>query len=152
MENADTEKWGPWIEFRGEECPVSDDEFVHVEFRIGRKKFGLAENFSWEAHFPQVDLDIVRYRRLLSNIDKYNGAMKKSDSTSALTTQVAGTHYCKLKIQPVEYIHANNIPFAEGNVIRYITRWRDKGGIQDLEKAKHMIEILIELERKNANL
>ena len=71
--------------------------------------------------------------------------------SSPLDIQVAGDHYKKLKIQPIEYIHANNIPFAEGSVIKYITRWRDKNGIKDLEKAKHFIELLIELETRNAS-
>lgn len=69
---------------------------------------------------------------------------------SALNTQVAGSHYKSLKIQPIEYIHANSIPFAEGSVIKYVTRWRDKGGLADLEKAKHFLELLIELERARA--
>ena len=68
---------------------------------------------------------------------------------TALDKQVAGDHYKKLKIQPIEYIHANNIPFAEGCAIKYLIRWRDKGGIADLEKAKHFIELLIELEKKS---
>ncbi|WP_217234059.1 DUF3310 domain-containing protein [Methylovorus sp. MM2] len=68
---------------------------------------------------------------------------------SALDVQVSGTHYKNLKIQPVEYIHANNIPFAEGSVIKYVSRWRNKNGIKDLEKAKHFLELLIELERQN---
>ena len=67
---------------------------------------------------------------------------------SALERQVSGEHYKSLKIQPIEFIHANGIPFAEGSVIKYVTRWRDKGGVADLEKAKHFLEILIELERK----
>lgn len=67
---------------------------------------------------------------------------------SALNTQVAGDHYKSLKIQPIEFIHANGIPFAEGSVIKYVTRWRDKGGLADLEKAKHFLELLIELEKK----
>jgi hypothetical protein len=67
---------------------------------------------------------------------------------SALETQVAGSHYKDLKIQPVEYIHANNIPFIEGSIIKYATRWRDKGGIKDLEKIKHFVDLLIELESK----
>ena len=67
---------------------------------------------------------------------------------SPLAQQVAGDHYKKLKIHPIEYIHANGIPFAEGNVIKYVTRWRDKGGIKDLEKARHFIDLLIELENK----
>lgn len=65
---------------------------------------------------------------------------------SALNVQVAGDHYRTLKIQPIEYIHANNIPFAEGSAIKYLTRWRSKGGIKDLEKARHFIDLLIELE------
>lgn len=72
----------------------------------------------------------------------------KSVQRSPLAVQVAGDHYKKLKIQPIEYIHANGIPFAEGNVIKYVTRWRDKGGIKDLEKARHFIDLLIELEKK----
>jgi UDP-3-O-acyl-N-acetylglucosamine deacetylase len=69
---------------------------------------------------------------------------------TALEKQVSGSHYKSLKIQPIEFIHANNIPFAEGSVIKYVTRWRDKGGIADLEKAKHFLELLIELEQARA--
>jgi hypothetical protein len=67
---------------------------------------------------------------------------------SALDVQVAGSHYKDLAIQPVEYIHANGIGYFEGNVIKYVSRWRAKNGIKDLEKAKHYIELLIELEEK----
>ena len=71
---------------------------------------------------------------------------------SALNTQVSGDHYKSLKIQPIEFIHANGIPFAEGSVIKYVTRWRSKGGIADLEKAKHFLDLLIELETKAQGL
>jgi hypothetical protein len=67
---------------------------------------------------------------------------------SALDVQVAGGHYKDLKIQPVEYIHANGIGYFEGNVIKYVSRWRAKGGLADLEKARHYIDMLIELERR----
>jgi hypothetical protein len=67
---------------------------------------------------------------------------------SALEKQVDGDHYKGKAIQPVQYIHANNLGFCEGNVIKYVTRWKDKNGIKDLEKAKHYIELLIELESK----
>lgn len=69
--------------------------------------------------------------------------------TNPLDVQVDGTHYKQMKIQPVQFIHANNIPYLEGNVIKYVSRWRDKGGIKDLEKAKHYIDLLIELENKS---
>jgi hypothetical protein len=65
---------------------------------------------------------------------------------SALDTQVAGGHYKDLVIQPVEYIHKNRIPFIEGSVIKYVTRWRGKGGVDDLRKARHFLDILIEME------
>lgn len=65
---------------------------------------------------------------------------------SALDTQVGGDHYRGKKIQPVEYIHANNLNFCEGSVVKYITRWREKGGLKDLEKIKHYVDLLIELE------
>lgn len=66
----------------------------------------------------------------------------------AVDKQVGGRHYKGLEIQPVEYIHKNDIGFCEGCAIKYLTRWRDKGGIQDLEKAKHFIDLLIEMESK----
>lgn len=69
---------------------------------------------------------------------------------SALEKQTGGNHYKKCSIQPIEYIHANNLPFIEGNVIKYITRWRDKNGIEDLKKVIHYVELLIDLETRNA--
>lgn len=76
----------------------------------------------------------------------------REPEVNPLTTQVGGTHYKKWKIQPVEFIHANNIPFCEASAIKYLTRWRDKGGIADLEKAKHFIDLLIQLETDATNI
>lgn len=70
---------------------------------------------------------------------------------SALEKQVAGNHYKKFKIQPVEFCHVNGIPYIEATAIKYLCRWRDKGGLQDLEKAKHFIELLIQFEAKDAD-
>lgn len=75
---------------------------------------------------------------------------RKPGAASALDAQAGGDHYKKLVVQPIEYIHANGIPFAEGSVIKYVTRWRDKGGIEDLKKARHFLDLLIELESKAA--
>jgi hypothetical protein len=68
---------------------------------------------------------------------------------SALEVQEGGDHYKRLKIQPVEYIHANNLPFIEGSVIKYVSRWKNKNGIADLRKARHFLDLLIELETEN---
>jgi hypothetical protein len=63
---------------------------------------------------------------------------------SANKKQVGGNHYLKYKIQPVEFIIKNNIGFVEGNIIKYILRFKEKGGAEDLKKAKHYIDLLIE--------
>lgn len=65
---------------------------------------------------------------------------------SSLDIQVGGGHYKSLKIQPVEYMYHNNMPYIEGAVVKYVTRWRDKNGVEDLKKAIHFLELLIELE------
>jgi len=66
-------------------------------------------------------------------------------TTSALNKQVGGSHYRDKGIQPIIYIHANELGFCEGNVVKYVTRWRDKNGVADLRKAIHYLELLIEL-------
>ncbi len=69
----------------------------------------------------------------------------KSNSTSpAKEKQVGGGHYKDYAIQPLDYILANNIPWCEANVIKYVTRWRSKNGVEDLKKARHYLDLLIE--------
>ena len=68
---------------------------------------------------------------------------------SALDKQESGTHYKDKTIQPVVYILANNLGFCEGNVIKYVTRHKDKNGAADIKKAIHYLELLLELEYKN---
>lgn len=65
---------------------------------------------------------------------------------SAKDYQVGGVHYKANVIQPIDYIMQNELNFCEGNVIKYVTRWRNKGGIEDLRKARQYIEFLIEEE------
>lgn len=69
-----------------------------------------------------------------------------ADQTPANQRQVGGDHYKKQGIQHWDYVLANGIPYMEAQIIKYVSRWRDKGGIQDLEKAKHFLEKLIEHE------
>jgi len=64
---------------------------------------------------------------------------------SALDTQVSGTHYKDMLIQPVEFIVKNDIAFLEANVIKYVCRHRNKNGIEDLNKAIHYLELAKEL-------
>lgn len=64
-----------------------------------------------------------------------------------LEKQVGGNHYKGFVIQPVEFIYKNNIPFIEGNILKYILRYKQKNGIEDLKKARHYLDMLIELEK-----
>ena len=68
--------------------------------------------------------------------------------SDSLKTQVNGSHYTKLKIQPMEYSMANGLDACQSNVVKYVTRFRDKNGIEDLNKAIHTLEMLIEFELK----
>lgn len=76
---------------------------------------------------------------------------KASDALNPLDVQVAGGHYKGKAIQPVEYISANKLNFLEGCIVKRITRWRDKPAehrFQDLEKIKHEVDLLIEMEKR----
>ena len=65
---------------------------------------------------------------------------------SAMQSQVGGDHYKKLAIQPMEYAFKNHLDPLQFSVVKYVTRFRDKAGKQDLEKAKHCLDKLIEME------
>jgi len=65
-------------------------------------------------------------------------------SNTAFFKQIGGSHYKKYKIQPSRFINENKILFAEGNAIKYICRHQDKGGKQDLLKAIHYIQMIVE--------
>lgn len=62
--------------------------------------------------------------------------------TNPLDTQVGGSHYTELKIQPIEYSMANNLNACQHTAIKYVTRYKQKGGVADLDKAIHTIELL----------
>lgn len=65
---------------------------------------------------------------------------------SANDTQCGGDHYKNKPVQPWDFISANNIGYLEGCAIKYLARWKDKGGVQDLLKARHYLDKLIELQ------
>lgn len=69
-------------------------------------------------------------------------------NVKASNTQIGGSHYSDMAIQPIEFIHKNGLSFIQGNIIKYVCRYKSKGGIEDLNKAKHYIDLLIELEEK----
>ena len=120
-------------------------------------KYYVDDTFMWENKMmgcPEEDYDRVpREERwhddpLVWRITQQGGpkAPSTADLTKPLSEQIGGDHYRQGSIQPIEYIHANDMDFFSGNVVKYITRWKYKNGLEDLEKAKHYIELLIEQE------
>ena len=75
----------------------------------------------------------------MTNKDMFKGVVYKS-----LEEQVGGKHYRSMKIQPAQFINENKLLFAEGNAIKYICRHSMKGKRQDIEKAIHYLEMILE--------
>lgn len=72
--------------------------------------------------------------------------MVNETNTNPLDVQIGGEHYKDFAIQPVEYSMRNRLDHCQSNVVKYITRFRDKGGLEDLKKARHYIDLLIQFE------
>lgn len=64
--------------------------------------------------------------------------------SSSKEIQVGGSHYKDMAIQPIDYIMRNRLDYCEGNIVKYVSRYRYKNGIEDLRKARHYIDMLIE--------
>ncbi len=79
-------------------------------------------------------------------LENKNGWDSRIKPSSVLEKQIAGDHYNKYPIQPIEYINANKLNFMEGNIVKLITRHRDKGGIVDIDKLIHYAQLLKEFE------
>jgi hypothetical protein len=96
------------------------------------KDIGLSENVAeeWANEFKRLGVN-------LSPI---------VDPVNALGHQEGGEHYKKMKIQPVEFIHGNNISFLDGCVIKRVCRHRAKNGAEDIRKAIHELKLILELE------
>jgi hypothetical protein len=74
-----------------------------------------------------------------------NATEEEWNRAAATSRQVGGNHYKDFKIEPIEFIMANNIGYCEGNIIKYVCRHAAKGGLQDLDKVIHYVELLKEL-------
>jgi len=112
---------------------------------------GWSSKNSMYSHCPWCNMTNPTVPNARSEYVKTGIIDVKEQQVTALKQQVDGNHYKDLPIQPVEYIHANALGYFEGNVIKYISRWRKKNGLADLLKAKHYIELLIELEGKKSD-
>jgi hypothetical protein len=66
-------------------------------------------------------------------------------SDNALDVQIGGGHYKDMPIQPVVFCQKNSLNYCESNIVKYICRWESKGGLEDLNKVKHYVDLLIEI-------
>jgi len=83
-------------------------------------------------------------KKLVDNYKEREGIV-----TPANEQQVGGAHYAVKTIQPWDYIIANDLGYLEGNIVKYVSRWKDKGGVEDLKKAQHYLQKLIEVTEKS---
>lgn len=97
-------------------------------------------SFNFDADWLELVEDVAEQK------EQADLAPTPANNISAKQTQIGGDHYKNFAIQPIEYIMKNNLSFGQGNVIKYVTRYKDKNGIEDLKKAKHYIDLLIEEE------
>ena len=122
-----------WVRWDGKGEPAYTG-MVEVLFRDGEKDVAKTNTFRWN-HIDNR-ADIIAWRPAVVDSEKVE---------TALDTQIGGEHYKKHAIQPVEFITKNALGFLEGCVIKRICRYEDKNGLEDLKKAKHEIDLLIEL-------
>ena len=106
------------------------------------------EQLEWEESFRGTVPELLPMPMLPAEVEDENGnfASEIPVSVNALNVQVSGEHYKHMKIQPVQFITANGLSFLEGCIVKRISRWRSKDGLKDLEKIKHEVDLLIELE------
>ena len=160
-----------WIQWNGGEMPVEKGTMIDVKYRDeqvnehvragivdidGKIQHRCAASFT---HYNRAS-DIVAYRlhNTVSNTttppaqQEANTEETKTiqQEVKATETQIGGNHYTKLAIQPMRYSMENGLDALQHTVIKYVTRFRDKNGIEDLEKAKHCIDMLIEFERNKS--
>jgi hypothetical protein len=102
----------------------------------------VPENYEVKIHPADECVDDVHERRR----QVIEEVILPLASTKALDVQVGGNHYKDMIIQPIEFTMKNNLNFCQGNIIKYVTRYKHKNGIEDLKKAKHYIDLLIQLE------
>lgn len=128
-----------WQEHKSNQKPENTPQFVDIELANGkvysRQWAGMA---GWNV---TGEKRIVKWRPHVVHLTD-----DRAIEEAALQTQVGGGHYKDMQIQPVEFIQANNLGFLEGCIVKRICRWRSKDGLKDLQKIKHEVDLLIQLE------
>ena len=92
-------------------------------------------------------VNVVYQKKTTPSIDAVSSPEEEEafKQLEANSLQVGGSHYRDKAIQPWDYIASNNIGYLEGNIVKYVSRWQAKGGLEDLKKAQHYLTKLIEV-------
>lgn len=118
-----------------------EDDFSPEDNRTDIDVFMGGEPIKFEAVGPAIAVDGLTRQQVGEALD----------ADRALASQVGGDHYRKMKIQPVEYIIANDIGFLPGNIIKYASRYPEKGGAEDIRKIIHYCKLILEFEYGERN-
>lgn len=125
--------------------PIDDGTLLNVEFVNGVP----VHTSLYGTVYGEVHLFLDHVEDNLKAVRQQEGQLQPSEK-NAWETQVGGGHYTDMKIQPFEFSMANKLDPMQHNIVKYVTRFRAKNGIQDLEKARHVIDLLIEWEKSDA--
>lgn len=98
--------------------------------------------------YSDIDNGSIYVREINDFFDKFIESVEPQKN-NPLQSQVGGTHYKYLKIQPIEFIYANGLDFLQGNIIKYATRHKNKNGAEDVKKIIHYAELILKLEYGN---
>lgn len=148
-----------WLSKYGEKITIESIDNVNEVYPMkvrgedNRVLSYTAEGTYWAKEESTDDLDVLVSQPVSTIIGHSNSTVKSDESIredyqskpSSLTVQEGGDHYKTLKIQPVEYIVANGLDFLEGNVVKYITRHKQKNGAQDIKKVIHYCNLILDL-------
>jgi len=109
------------------------------------KSLGITEN-NMNSTAEDVDKRVHARLKAIEEGKARKAELERVERNIALETQVGGNHYNSMKIQPIEYTMKNGMNPLQHTVIKYVSRYKNKNGIEDLKKAIHSLELLIQFE------
>ena len=122
---------------------------TEVEFKVGDKVRRIAEFRDYPHGRDVMTVTKVQPGNIILDDGKPGWMPRYFElvEPSATLKQVGGDHYRTLAIQPVDYITQNKLDWCEGNIVKYITRWKQKGGVDDIKKVIHYAELLLGMQK-----
>lgn len=123
--------------------------YENTDVFFNQSRAFIAKTATKDLRFKVNTNNVIRAQKRagITSIGAGRPSNSPSKEESPLDVQVGADHYKKMKIQPVVFIEANGLSFLEGCIVKRICRWKSKDGIQDLEKIKHEVDLLIELSK-----